>query len=335
VGEGVVSGDHGRPVVVAVGNISNGQAVDWAAAEASVRRCPLHVVHAARLRYAVDPLGLVPVADFSSYRVAGKQVLEEAVSRVRSVAPDIEVSAESVVSSTVSLLVVRARGAQLLVLGCRDAPFPKSLRRHLIQSVCGAVARRAPCPVAVVRPLRSAPYAGSAPRVVVGVGRPGASAAALAVAFQAAAQRGVSLAAVHAWTPDVPADHEAVCGPATEAEAGASLALDLALEPWRSLFPDVPVETRLVVTEPAAALIRESEGAALVVVGSRGHGAARAMLFGSVSRGVTQRARCPVVVVRSREAVGVQGIHPNLRSAVHLADPTEVHAARRRRTPWD
>ena len=331
----MVSGDHGRPVVVAVSNISNGQAVDWAAAEASVRRCPLHVVHAERLRYAVDPSGLVPVADFSSYRVAGKQVLEEAVSRVRSVAPDIEVSAESVVGSTVPLLVARARGAQLLVLGCRGAPFPKSSRRHLIHSVCGAVARRVPCPVAVVRPLRSAPYPGSPPRVVVGVGRPGASAAALAVAFQAAAQRGVSLVALHAWTPDVPADHEAVCGPATEAEADASQALDLVLEPWRRLFPDVPVEIKLVVTEPAAALIRESEGAALVVVGSRAHGAARAMLFGSVTRGVAQRARCPVVVVGSHEAVEEQGIRPDLRTAVHLTDPTEAHAAERRRTPWD
>jgi nucleotide-binding universal stress UspA family protein len=335
VGEGVVSSDHGRPVLVAVGNISNGQSLDWAAAEASARRCPLHVLHAERLRYAVDPSGLVPVADFSSYRAAGKQVLEEAVSRARSVAPDIEVSAESVVGSTVRLLLARARGAQLLVLGCRDAPFPKSLRRHLMYSVCGAVARRAPCPVAVVRPLRSAPHAGSPPRVVVGVGRPGASAAALAVAFQAAAQRGVSLTAVHAWTPDLPADHEAVCGPATEAEAGASLTLELALEPWRSLFPHVPVKTRLVVTQPAAALIRESEGAALVVVGSRAHGAARAMLFGSVRRGVTQRARCPVVVVRSRELVGDQGMHPGLRSAVPLTDPTKAHAARRRRTPWD
>jgi nucleotide-binding universal stress UspA family protein len=331
----VVSGEPRRPVVVAVGNSSNGQALDWAAAEASVRRCPLHVVHAERLRYAVNLSGLVPVADFSAFRGAGRLVLEGAVRRVRSVAPDIEVSAESVVGSTVPLMVSHARGAQLLVLGCRDAPVLNSVRRHLIHSVCGAVARRAPCPVAVVRPLRSAPHAGSAPRVVVGVGRPGDSAAALAVAFQAAAQRGVSLIAMHACTPDPPSDHEAMCGPATGAEAGASLALGLALEPWRSRFPDVSVETRLVATEPAAALIRESEGAALVVVGSRAHGAARAMLFGSVSRSVTQRARCPVVVVRRREGAGQQGIHSEPGTAGHLTDPTDARSARPRRTPWD
>jgi nucleotide-binding universal stress UspA family protein len=330
-----VSGDRGQPVVVAVGDATNGQALDWAAAEASARRCPLHVVHAERLRWTVDPAGLVPVADFSSCRVTGEHVLRAAVDRARSVAPDIEVSAESVVGGTVPLLVARARGAQLLVLGCHDAPFPRRLRSHLIHSVCGAVARRAPCPVALVRPLHSGPHAGSPPRVVVGVDEPGASAAALGVAFQAAAQRGVPVTAVHAWTPDLPADHEAVCGPPTAAEARASLILDQALEPWRSRFADVPVERRLLAAEPAAALIRESEGAALIVVGSRAHGAARATLFGSVSRRVAERARCPVVVVRTARATGAEHVHPGRRTAVPLMDPAGVKPIRSRRTPWE
>jgi nucleotide-binding universal stress UspA family protein len=257
VGDGAVSGNHGRPVVVAVGDVTNGQALDWAAAEASARRCQLHVVHAERLGWAVDPSGLVPVADFSSYRETGEKILREAVSRVRSVAPDIDVSAVSVFGATVPLLLAQARGAQLLVLGSRDAGFPRSLRGRLIHSLCGAVVRRAPCPVAVVRPLPSSPYAGSPPRVVVGVDGSGTCTAALGVAFRAAAQRGLPVTAVHAWTPDVPADHEAVCGPATAAEARAGLILDQALEPWRSRFTDVPVVTRLVVAEPAAALIRD------------------------------------------------------------------------------
>jgi hypothetical protein len=66
-----MSGDHDRPVVVAVGNDTNGQALDWAAAEASARRCPLHVVHAERLRWTIDPSGLVPVADDRRARSAG------------------------------------------------------------------------------------------------------------------------------------------------------------------------------------------------------------------------------------------------------------------------
>jgi nucleotide-binding universal stress UspA family protein len=278
---------------------------------------------------------MVPVADFSSCRMTGEQVLRDAVNRARSVAPDIEVSAESVVGGTVGLLVARARGAQLLVLGCHDAPFPRRLRSHLIHSVCGAVARRAFCPVALVRPLSSSPDAGSPPRVVVGVDGSGACAAVLGVAFQAAAQRGVPVTAVHAWTRDVPADHEAVCGPATAAEARASLILDQALEPWRSRFADVPVETRLLGAEPAAALIRESEGAALIVVGSRALGAARAALFGSVSRNVVQRARCPAVVVRTGKATGDKHVQTSRRTAVPLMDPAGAKPVRRRRTPWE
>jgi hypothetical protein len=107
---------------------------------------------------------------------------------------------------------------------------------------------------------------------------------------------------VHAWTPDVPADHEAVCGPRAAAEERACLTVLRALEPWSGRFPDVRVETRLTHADPADALIRESEGAALLVVAARVHGAARATIFGSVSRRVAQRARCPVVVVRSATA---------------------------------
>jgi nucleotide-binding universal stress UspA family protein len=140
---------------------------------------------------------------------------------------------------------------------------------------------------------------------------------------------------VHAWTPDVPADHEAVCGPATAAEARAGLILDQALEPWRSRFADVPVVTRLVVAEPAAALIRESEGAALIVVGSRAHGVARATFLRSVSRSVAQRARCPVVVVRTGGATGDRKVHPSRRTTVPLMDPSTAKPVRRRRTPWE
>src|SRR5687768_1630708 len=120
--------EHGGPVVVAVGDDLDGHALDWAAAEAAARRCRLDVVHAERLRWAADPSGMVPVADFSSYRAATDDLLRAAVRRARSVASDLEVSAESVVGSTVPVLVSRGRGAQLLVIGSRVAPFPRGLR---------------------------------------------------------------------------------------------------------------------------------------------------------------------------------------------------------------
>jgi nucleotide-binding universal stress UspA family protein len=45
-------------------------------------------------------------------------------------------------------------------------------------------------------------------------------------------------------------------------------------------------------------LVNESEGADLLVVGSRGHGAFHGMLLGSVSQHCASNASCPVVIVR-------------------------------------
>ena len=64
----------------------------------------------------------------------------------------------------------------------------------------------------------------------------------------------------------------------------------------------------------AQTLLEAAEGAALLVVGSRGHGPLNSLVMGSVSQAVARRAGCPVVVVRpsetpapSRIVVGVDG----------------------------
>jgi nucleotide-binding universal stress UspA family protein len=168
----------------------------------------------------------------------------------------------------------------------------------------------------------------------VGVDGTPSCTAALAFAFRAAEQRGLPVTAVHAWRPDRPADHEAVSGPVAGSEARGRSALDRPLAPWRSQFADVPVEARLVCDDPAAALIRESDGAALVVVGSRGRGITRATVFGSVSRSVTRGALCPSVVVRADEAGQGRGARAGRRHVLPLAAPPGTEPARRRRTPW-
>jgi nucleotide-binding universal stress UspA family protein len=60
------------------------------------------------------------------------------------------------------------------------------------------------------------------------------------------------------------------------------------------------VVVHLKVTEghPAFVLTDAARGAALLVVGSRGHGAFAGMLLGSVSEYCAAHAPCPVVVVR-------------------------------------
>jgi nucleotide-binding universal stress UspA family protein len=330
-----MTGDDGASVVVAVGDDTSGAALDWAAAEASARRCRLRVVHVERLRWAVDPFGLVPVADFESFRETAVHLLRAATRRARSVAPGLDISSEVGFGPTVPVLLCRSRGAQLLVLGSRIPRFQSRPRDRLTFSVSGRVVRRAHCPVAIVRPLRDSSHAGSPPRVVVGVGGGESCAPALHVAFRAAAQRGVPLTAVHAWTPALPGAPRSVRGHLVTREARAVDHLQQTLEPWRIRFPDVPVSTRLLIGEPAAVVIRESEGAALVVVGSGARGAARGTLVDSVSRRVAQRARCPVVLVRTGTATTRSHLPRRQGTAVPGAQPSGVEPVHRRRTPWD
>jgi nucleotide-binding universal stress UspA family protein len=76
---------------------------------------------------------------------------------------------------------------------------------------------------------------------------------------------------------------------------------------------ETPADLRIVKGDPAEVLLDAAgeDDAALLVVGSRGRGALRAALLGSVSHDVAARARCPVVVVpagaRDRSADAADG----------------------------
>ncbi|MDQ6648864.1 MAG: universal stress protein [Actinomycetota bacterium] len=62
--------------------------------------------------------------------------------------------------------------------------------------------------------------------------------------------------------------------------------------------------TQVVEGHPVSTLVEAAKGAALLVVGSRGHGAFAGMLLGSVSEHCVAHASCPVVVVRHPAANG-------------------------------
>ncbi|MDN5747958.1 MAG: universal stress protein, partial [Pseudonocardia sp.] len=291
------------PVVVGIdGAGSAGDAVDWATAEAAARGCPLYVVHAFRPPLPADCYGLVPpIDDAFTARTAAETVLSEAVARARSVASDVEVSALLLWGTPNRTLLDEAADAQLLVLGSRGLCGARSL---LTKSVSVQVAAHASCPVVVIRPARGDGAPGWSPlRVVVGADPTPACAPAIRFAFQAARQRGIPLAAVHAWTPDTPAGSTPVAASTTMAEALARRALARALAPLRSEFADVPVVTTLVPGDPADVLVAESRGAALVVVGSRGRGQVLGTMFGSVSQSVLHHGHSPVAIVRNDPAV--------------------------------
>ena len=144
--------------------------------------------------------------------------------------------------------------------------------------------------------------------IVVGVDGSAASIEALRWAADEARLRGARLVALHAWAfvPAAPIGDPGMIAIPTgdlagqlEAESEAARAgLEDSIAQVLGSEPDVEVESKLTESDAGEALISESEGADLVVVGSHGRSGLRAAILGSISRHVVDHAHCPVVVVR-------------------------------------
>ncbi|PGH45442.1 Nucleotide-binding universal stress protein, UspA family [Micromonospora sediminicola] len=86
-----------------------------------------------------------------------------------------------------------------------------------------------------------------------------------------------------------------------------------AIDEARKVDPDLPVSGAVVDGGPVAVLLRESRGAALLVLGHRGLGGFAELLVGSAAVQLSARADCPVLIARgdARAAgpvvVGVDG----------------------------
>ena len=140
------------------------------------------------------------------------------------------------------------------------------------------------------------------PAVVVGVDGSDASKDALRWAADYARLTGASLKAVSVWhwpvslvvALPVPEDFN----PMEEAHQ----TLEAILKEVLGTDPGCVVTTQVVGGAASAVLIEESRDAALLVVGSRGHGGFTGLLLGSVSEHCTRYAACPVVVVRHHGA---------------------------------
>lgn len=296
------------PVVVGVtADAGSTAAVEWAAAEAAGRRCPLRLVHAFRTPVVLDPMCAVPLpADPAADQQVAAQLLGRVLGRARLLFPGVEMSAHAVRGTPCAALLRESRDARLLVLGAGPQRGSGGVQRLLHGSLRSRLTTSAPCPVAVVPPRSGDAPLPAGASVVVGVDGTASSEAAVAFAFRTASRRQLAVTAVHAWAADRPADLEAVTAPLISTEAAAYRLAAAALAPWRAEFPDVPVTLEVVRSDPARALIAGSAGSELVVVGSRGHGRALGAVLGSVSRTVVEGASGPVAVVRRDSPVGAR-----------------------------
>ncbi|MGE3621373.1 MAG: universal stress protein [Acidimicrobiia bacterium] len=136
--------------------------------------------------------------------------------------------------------------------------------------------------------------------IVVGVDGSDEARAALEWALAEARLRGARVKAVIAWqAPAV--EGFPYTNPILDPGRFERAAEGLLDEEVAKADPDRVVEVERVVawSSPSAALLEAAEGAAMVVVGSRGRGGFTGLLLGSVSQQVAHHATCPVVIVRA------------------------------------
>lgn len=291
-----------RPIVVAVdGSERNRSAVTWAAHEAATLGCDVDLVTALHDHHVRPPLGRPdPPGSLA--------ILERARAEVEQVHPGHAVRTHAVPGAPLEVLLERAPGARLVVVGKRGLG---GFARLLVGSTSVALAGRCPVPVAVIPDSGERTVHDVAP-VVLGVDPFQPDHHPIHLAFRRARRLGVPLVAVHGWeAPTVFSwDAGVVTGAVTEHERDGEIRFDALLADWRQHYPEVVVRPMRVHKHPAAALLDAAEDAQLVVLGRHRHGLLGGFTLGSVARAVLHYAECPVIVVPADDAGHVPGPDP-------------------------
>jgi nucleotide-binding universal stress UspA family protein len=134
-------------------------------------------------------------------------------------------------------------------------------------------------------------------RIVVGVDGSVPSKAALAWAITQARLTGATVEAVIAWEFPTMVGYPMLTADVDWEDLATRVIGDAVADVSGSGEP-VKMTNKVVQGNAAQALLDESEGADLLVVGSRGHSGFVEALLGSTGQHCVQHADCPVVVIR-------------------------------------
>lgn len=319
------TGEAGRRVVVGVdGSAGSRMALIHALTMAAGRAAELEVVSA-------FPIPLYWSGDYPVDVPDSDTVRTETEARIRAFVADVwrdpglaQVAAADAVPIRVVVaagpaapaLIARSENAEVLVVGSRGRGAVRSALLGSVALHCITHARR---PVVVVHPRKVAPA--RPPTVVVGVDGSHESRVALVAGIEEARRLGAEVEVVTAyevtryWVDVYPAATPTVDEIRAEARRRADALVSEALGALAAVQVTAVPTIRRVVEEGAAAeiLVDRAREAELVVVGSRGRGAFRSLVLGSVALRTAVHAPCPVMVVHSDpirrvdEAVGGGG----------------------------
>lgn len=241
-------------------------------------------------RFEVD---LVLVTNmFLADRVEADRILDAAVHRWKSLAPDSPVDVSRLDGTMPATLTNAARGAGLLVLGIQTGPRTRSL-------LGGGMPLRAALRSGAPTVLVPAGWTAVDDPVVVGLDGDDSSADALGFAAAAASSADVPLRVVHSWLmggSHVQGTTALQSSPHIVADEHARI-LDAAVARVHADFPDLEVRPELVRDNPTSALTRAAQRSSMVVIGSHGRGLVSGALLGSVGLELVGSLERPIGVV--------------------------------------
>ncbi|MEO8265600.1 MAG: universal stress protein [Ilumatobacteraceae bacterium] len=289
----------GTKIIVGIdGSDSSFDALRWAAYEARRHAVGIRLIacYTAPTYGGLDGAVYPSSVDIDVLKEEAEADIRKAMGIVAVIDPAVVVDGITLLSSAVVGIAESATAGDEIVVG---ATGRTGLLNGVIGSVAAGLTHRAHVPVIVVPAGRRS--GAMVKHIVVGVDGSSESLAALEWAYAEAMASSAKLTVVHAWEYPYDVSRSSMREIRKPMEMAAINELRTSLESLGPRLTDgsVHIRSKLCEDAPTAALMTESRGADLIVVGSRGRGGLRSLLLGSVSRTMLHQALCPVAVVRT------------------------------------
>lgn len=289
-----------RPIVV--GYDASGPALaalDWAATLAEHEGAPLTVLYAAQqIVYAQDAgYGIWKPAEVLE---SARDVARDGVQRLAKTHPNLRTEAAGSLSSATVALDETSTHASMIVVGSHGRGRLGSV---MLGSTAYAVSGHARCPVVVVRD-GTAPLPGPKRPVVAGSDGSVGAERAVEAAADLATRSGASLVVTTSWMPPPPdpwdrppMGYTTVATSLQDRQERAESINLTAVARTRDSHPELTVIGRVSEARPEDAVMGADPQAALLVLGSRGHGTLAGAVLGSTARVVLHQSTMPVMIV--------------------------------------
>lgn len=295
-----------RPVVVGVtGAGENTAALRFALERAKRDDCGVIVVHAIHQVLPPPPSNLL--ISFPPLEEVGRTVVSEVLQEAATLSEgSVPIHGEARSGYPVQVLTELSGAARSVIVQHRDL---SKMGRLFTGSTTIGVAAHASCPVTSV-PAEWTPRE-SHGWVTVGVHEQGVPLSVLEASFVEAAATGSGLRVVQAWHLENVYDdiiRERVGDQWREHSEASLLPV---LEPLKTRFPTVTVETQLRHQRPAEALVDLSRQSDLLVIGRHAQHPPLPHRIGSMARTLIRESRCPLMVVPVERGSGHASGHGN------------------------